>query len=126
MTADSELKLCYVDGNWAYFTTQDVEKQWGDDWDDAPYEHNAEPPYESQDEEWVIERVAFESELVPPCEYHLNSPWSVQDINSKKTAWLRSPRWVEESIAEIFAGTRLDHFIEIMRILGGKVYREVK
>ena len=38
-------KLCYVEGNIAYFTTQDLDKQWGDDWDDAPYEHNAGLPY---------------------------------------------------------------------------------
>lgn len=38
--------LCYVDGPWAYFTTQPLAKQWGDDWNDAPYEHNAGEPYE--------------------------------------------------------------------------------
>ena len=37
--------LCYVKGPWAYFTTQPLKKQWGDDWDDAPYEHNAGEPY---------------------------------------------------------------------------------
>lgn len=37
--------LCYVDGNRAYFTTQPLDQQWGDDWDDAPYEHNAGTPY---------------------------------------------------------------------------------
>lgn len=39
-------RLCYIDGPWAYFTTQPVAEQWGDDWDDAPYEHNAGDPYE--------------------------------------------------------------------------------
>lgn len=38
--------LCYVKEPWAYFTTQPLDKQWGDDWNDAPYEHNAEEPYE--------------------------------------------------------------------------------
>lgn len=43
-------KLCYIDDNGysnqgvAYFT-DNLENQWGDDWDDAPYEHNAESPY---------------------------------------------------------------------------------
>lgn len=46
MDNSSEYKLCYVHDNWAYFTTQKIENQWGDDWDDAPYEHNAEEPYE--------------------------------------------------------------------------------
>lgn len=39
-------KLCYVKGSFAYFTTQELSKQWGDDWNDAPYEHNAGEPYE--------------------------------------------------------------------------------
>ena len=40
-----DYKLCYVDGPWAYFTTQDLKRQWGDDWNDAPYERNAGTPY---------------------------------------------------------------------------------
>jgi hypothetical protein len=31
--AGQVFKLCYVEDSWAYFTTQDVTKQWGDDWD---------------------------------------------------------------------------------------------
>lgn len=46
MTPDKrEPVLCYVDDKFAYFTTQELAKQWGDDWDDAPYEHNAGEPY---------------------------------------------------------------------------------
>jgi hypothetical protein len=37
--------LCYVSENFAWFTTRSLEEQWGDDWDDAPYEHNAGEPY---------------------------------------------------------------------------------
>ena len=29
-----------------YFTS-DMAAQWGDDWDDRPYEHNAGKPYET-------------------------------------------------------------------------------
>lgn len=32
----TEAVLCYVDGNCAYFTTQPLDQQWGDDWNDAP------------------------------------------------------------------------------------------
>jgi hypothetical protein len=28
-------RLCYIDGDKAYFTTQPVEEQWGDDWDEG-------------------------------------------------------------------------------------------
>ena len=46
MTKLNDARLCYVKGSFAWFTTHDPEQQTGDDWDDAPYEHNAEPPYE--------------------------------------------------------------------------------
>lgn len=46
----SNFKLCYIEssgsGGTAYFTTNDLDRQWGDDWNDAPYEHNAGSPYE--------------------------------------------------------------------------------
>jgi hypothetical protein len=41
----SEPRLCYVSDGLAYFTTRPVTEQWGDDWNDAPYEHNAGLPY---------------------------------------------------------------------------------
>jgi hypothetical protein len=41
----AEHKLCYVKGNWAYFTSRPLSEQTGDDWNDAPYEHNAGTPY---------------------------------------------------------------------------------
>ena len=41
----SEPVLCYIEGPWAYFTTRPLADQCGDDWDDAPYEHNAGWPY---------------------------------------------------------------------------------
>lgn len=37
--------LCFVKGNRAYFTRKDLDEQWGDDWDDRPYEYNAGEPY---------------------------------------------------------------------------------
>ena len=50
-----ELNFCdypepdYVAGFTHYFYfTDDMSKQWGDDWNDAPYEHNAEVPYDSE------------------------------------------------------------------------------
>ncbi len=41
--------LCYVDEPWAYFTPAALTDQWGDDWNDTPYEHNAEEPYTGLD-----------------------------------------------------------------------------
>ena len=39
----TEHKLCYINGQWAFFTN--AEKQWGDDWNDVPASCNAGDPY---------------------------------------------------------------------------------
>ena len=46
---EEEYKLCYVEGQKAYFTSN-FEKQWGDDWNDRPYECNAGEPYDDWSE----------------------------------------------------------------------------
>ena len=158
----SDPKLCYVEGCFAYFTTlTDIKDQWGDDWDDAPYEHNAGEPYDwrakttyvwlvdgkeltseecresdfktrtflrhepvpddQQPERYEIVKVAFDGPFDQPCEPHLNSPFSVEQINAGAVAWLRSPSYAEDPVA-IPAGTTLDEFIRIVTSAGGTVY----
>ena len=78
-------KLCYVSGCWVYFTTQALDKQWGDDWNDAPYEHNAGSPYEwrlgSTEPEYKILKLAYEGPFEEPCGYSSNRYYSVEMIN---------------------------------------------
>ena len=108
-----DFKLCYVDDNSEYpggdtilyFTElDDVTKQWGDDWDDVPYEHNAEPPYEhdyNQPEQGVkdgrgiyprirIYKVMITGghNIMTPRSKQLNSPYTVEDINKGIVPWL--------------------------------------
>jgi len=125
--------LCYVDGSWAFFTTQPLDKQWGDDWDDAPYEHNAERPYEYRDhdkakgiEPWEIVQVAWEGSFDAPCDGHSNSPFSVEQINAGAIAWLRSSSWSSDKKICVQAGTTLARFIELIREGDGKVYLEAQ
>ena len=81
--------LCYVDGSRCYFTTQDLEKQWGDDWNDAPYEYNAGEPYEPirNGESWkIIKVILYGGDLLVPEEQNdnndrYNDRYSVEDIN---------------------------------------------
>lgn len=122
-----ELKLCYVERPWAYFTTQELNEQWGDDWDDAPYEHNAGEPYEycNYDEgkkPWKIVKVVFDAELYAPCQLlqgdNCNSPYSVEQINNGATDWLRSDK------VSIPAGTTYEKFCGIIKECGGKIYEE--
>lgn len=124
-------KLCFVQGNWAYFTTLPVEEQWGDDWDDAPYEHNAGEPYDDSknttDPMWLITKVAFDCDLVPPCSGHLNSPYTVRAINTGAAPWLRSPIWTKpEKLMAVQAGTTLAQFIQLIKRAGGTVYTPVE
>lgn len=121
--------LCYVDGQWAYFTTRKLSEQWGDDWNDAPYEHNAETPYKYSEHDckeglapWTITKVAFDGDFEAPCEGHCNSPWSVEQINAGAVAWLRTSRWRSGKLVIVPAGTTLERFCELIREGGGNVY----
>lgn len=120
-----DFKLCYVSGDWAFFTTQEVSEQWGDDWNDAPYEHNAEEPYEwranSEKPYWEIKSVAFRANLDQPCDGHSNSPFSVEDINAGAIAWLRSASYQQKKVF-IPAGTTLADFISTIHECGGQVF----
>lgn len=145
---DGDYRLCYVDRQWAYFTTQPLEEQWGDDWDDAPYEHNAGEPYlpsesfsrynrETKQFEpgtdyvdglppWDIRKAAYEAALETPAELaNGNSAYSVEMINAGAVAWLAPDRWSAKAGAKpIMAGTTLPEFRRLVREGGGKVYEE--
>lgn len=119
-----EYKLCYVRGNKAWFT-DNIERQWGDDWNDKPYEHNAGEPYDDwYDEEGVIGEIKlkvlyFETNdwsEKQPCDGYLNSPYSVEEINRGKVPWLETDKY------KIYAGTLYEDFIRIIEGNGGNIY----
>jgi hypothetical protein len=116
----SEPILCYIKDCWAFFTTKPLSEQWGDDWNDAPYEHNAGTPY--QDTPGQITKLAWEANLDQPCDGHRNSPWSVEQINAGAVAWLRSPSYVGRRKIVIPAGTPLSQFKSLINKAGGCVY----
>ena len=87
---------------YAYFSEISLDEQWGDDWDDAPYEHNAGRPYDS---DWDADsKKSIEHNiLVMPFyigntnRYYINfpdsygggnSPWCVQEINHNAVPWI--------------------------------------
>lgn len=116
--------LCYIEDNFAYFTNN-LKDQWGDDWDDKPYEHNAGPPYEN--DEFKITKLAFQSELETPAErFGINSPYSVQDINNKKTPWLSGKTYNTIKSIEIYAGTTVEEFIDVILNSGGEIYLKLE
>lgn len=128
-----DYKLCYVDGNKAWFTS-DFENQWGDDWNDAPYECNAEAPYDCWYEETKEGLKPHKIELATlyldfsridvklPCDgynYH-SSPFSVEDINKKAIAWIRGDKF------NILAETTYSDFIKIVQENGGTIYEPIE
>jgi hypothetical protein len=126
--------LCYVDGSFAYFTTQPLEEAWGDDWNDAPYEHNAGTPYgpfkgregdweQDGSPKWEIIKVAYDGWLSEARERHPDSPLSVQDINAGRAPWLVDKHG--RSGVKIQAGTSLREFIELVKKADGEVYLPV-
>lgn len=122
-------KLCYVDPDEpkAYFTS-DWEHQWGDDWDDRPYEHNAGTPYdewydtEHQPHPIALKEVYFE---LPwgwemPCSNVDNSRYSVEDINNHRVPWITKDN------NYIFAGISYTNFVKQIEEWGGTIYTPKK
>lgn len=122
---EKKFKLCYVDGNKAYFT-DNFEKQWGDDWNDSPYEHNAGEPYthyfeNSVEHQIEIKEVYFEIPYYNylPCDnYSYISPYSVEMINKGAIAWITTEDFF------IKAGTSIEEFIKIVKEHKGKIFSE--
>ena len=80
---------------YAYFTPISLDEQWGDDWNDSPYEHNAGLPYEHGDDYTkviTLIRIPFcvkSNNYTLPYEYgYCNSPFCVDDINHHACAWI--------------------------------------
>lgn len=130
------MRLCYIDSrdNFAWFTSIDLKSQWGDDWDDAPYEHNAGEPYEDH---YVTSdgkrdrvnhhllKVSWDGPYSTPNVVGApNSTWSIQGINAGCVAWLIPDVWnsAEYVVEPIHAGVTIFEFIRKIRNAGGEVY----
>jgi hypothetical protein len=137
-------KLCYIDKNdTAYFTTQDLATQTGDDWNDIPYEHNAGTPYDARifyyengetkkDEKdwnedgtpkWEIYTLKFNPyNMETPTSHYDNSRYSVDMINAGAVAWLTGYDSTNKKHVAINAGASIEEFKEKVRQCGGKIY----
>ena len=121
---EKDFRLCYVRHHTLYFT-DNFENQWGDDWDDAPYEHNAGEPYEYDDDPMAdntdrghIRYLAYMDWNYwiqePKSGYH-NSRYSVEDINNGAVPWL----YCDEA-GELYAGATMEQAIEWLKKAGCK------
>ncbi len=130
MNADEMLRfrLCYIDEQEAWFTTRNpLSEQWGDDWNDAPYEYNAGRPYEWTERDkcppYELFMVMFRTDLETPAQIAgSNSHYSVEQINAGLTPWLCSTSWSMVKDVQIMAGITLPEFIDAIRQAGGEVF----
>lgn len=110
----------------AYFTPIDLKDQWGDDWDDAPYEYNAGEPYDHYydnegQHEIDIYVVHFtvpkevENTLLTPRDFFVGKYGScvgVLQINSGMVAWMyASESYKTFDGFAIQSGTTIDAFV---------------
>lgn len=135
----------YIPGKqeyYAYFTPIPLSEQWGDDWNDAPYEHNAGIPYDdiidevketkegirvvTKKHEVEIVRVPFYIPYDGGWKIKFakdwggcNSPFSVEDINGGAVAWIYD---TERKIG-ITAGCNPREFLEKIEMINvGREY----
>jgi hypothetical protein len=121
--------LCYIDGMMAFFTNCPLDKQWGDDWDDAPYAYNAGKPYEWSPDyldkhgipEYTIIKLMFDTD-----ELQTPEPYSVDAINRGDIPWLSAHRWSSADHKPIHAGVTVDEFKLLIWAAGGDIYERVE
>ena len=115
-----DLKLCFVENNVAYFTNNP--NQWGDDWNDKPYECNAGFPY--KDEGFELVSISFNSNYnyIEPKEYFYSNKFSAEEINCKFIPWL-----IPEDVkyAPIFAGESIKDFTKKIKNANGEILYRV-
>jgi hypothetical protein len=112
--------LCFVRAPWAYFTRLPLDEQWGDGWERAPYEHNAEAPYDDGPDR--ILKVAFDGPLFPPHVGYDGKPRSVNDINRGDAPWLHTENFIDNAPIHIMAGVTLAEFVAQVELAGGRVF----
>ena len=107
-----------------FFTDADLSNQWGDDWNDAPYDCNAGWPYDDthtadgkggwikHDHTILVMNVTLEGghDITLPEYYGYNTPFTVEMINQGACAWM----FFGKECKPIYAGaTPLDVFERI-------------
>lgn len=122
-------QLCYIqDGQAAYFTSRFYD-QWGDDWNDAPYEHNAGRPYDN--EGCSIFHVYIEVNLSSPTEddreHHItNTGFSVEDLNAGNFPWLRSTKYSDVGNIRIMGGISYRNFKNLIYAAHGHIWEPIQ
>lgn len=120
--------LCMEYEGKLFFTRKNLEEQWGDDWNDSPYDCNAGTPYYDND----TDLIAVYAEPGPKCSdfqyprysFHTGPFLSVKDINSGAAPWISYKKFEKDKTisVNIPAGICLEDFEKIIFRDGGTIY----
>ena len=113
-------RLCFVRSPWAFFTCQPLERQWGDRWEEVPYERHAGHPYDDRPDQ--ILKVAFDGPLLTPDAGYDGQALSAYEINRGDAPWLRTEPYAGGAPLSVMAGATLESFVESVELAGGHVF----
>ena len=94
-------------------------KQWGDDWNDAPYEHNAGTVYAECVERTVDIAIPFDLYVIEPSDGQLNSSWCKEDMIHRKVAafWVDTDDYSGKTLLSVSYGDDVDEVLEKVKAL---------
>lgn len=122
-----KLSLCYVEKNRAWFTTQPLALQWGDDWGESIASASPGQPYgytkydrEDGMDPWELVSLRFSGQFRHPSEDSSTRRRSVAEINAGAAPWLTGTSPGGASV-EIGAGVGIDEFRNLVREAGGEL-----
>ena len=106
-----------------YLGKDDLKEWWGDDWNDAPYEHNAGSVYDEYISGYIDIAFPFNALVLEPCNGTLNSDYCKEDMINRKvpcvivvpsdlagdTWWDSFGYWVgAEGVKRFYFGDRME------------------
>ena len=109
-----------------YLGADDCEDYWGDDWNDAPYEHNAGRVYQEYIKGYVEFAFPLKCDVCEACDGYFNSPFSKEDMINRKIPCLTISTFngtIEPKI-EIYFGDNIDEVSKQITELGGFKFLE--
>lgn len=67
-----------------FLGNDDCEDYWGDDWNDAPYEHNAGEVYPEYVKGYRDVAFPYDTLVLEPCDGQVNSRWNKEDMKKRR------------------------------------------
>ena len=107
-----------------YLGADDCEDYWGDDWNDAPYEHNAGRVYQEYIKGYVEFAFSLKYNIYEACDGYFNSPFSKEDMINRKIPCLTICASAEPEI-KIYFGDNIDEVSKQIIELGGFKINEI-